>query len=109
MLAAEYAKVNSKDTGEIEPDEMMQDMLQNLSDKVDGRRLADLTDMEIEEVDMVLRAMKHQVSNINYTFNENIKENVSDLGESVIMEFTGKAGRNYRWSNGIHKGCIRRV
>ena len=106
MLAAEYAKVNSKDTGEIEPDEMMQDMLQNLSDKVDGRRLADLTDMEIEEVDMVLRAMKHQVSNINYTFNENIKENVSDLGESVIMEFTGKAGQKF---TGGAMGFIRDV
>jgi hypothetical protein len=90
QLAAEYAKINESEAGGIEPDSMMQDMLQNLSDKVDGKRLAELTDEELAEVDIVIRAMRHQVSQANHAFNQNIKENIEDLGEAVIMEFTGR-------------------
>lgn len=91
------------ENSEIEPDPEMASLLDLMTNEVDGRRLSELSNEEIANVRIILKSIRHTVSTINRTFNESIKENISELGDRIISDM--RSGK-YRKSHAGFTGTL---
>ena len=78
--------MESSDAGQIEFDPDFIKNLDEITDAIDGRRLADLDTATLDKVSRLLKQLRHQLSYINRAFNEEISETISELGENAINE-----------------------
>lgn len=69
---------------ELDPDFMA--YMDEITDQIDGRRLSELDNVTLENVGLLLKQIKHQMSHINKCFNDEISEGIHELGESTIWE-----------------------
>ncbi len=69
---------------EIDPDFMA--YMDEITDQIDGRRLSELDNVTLENVGLLLKQIKHQMSYINKCFNDDISESIYELGEATIWE-----------------------
>lgn len=69
---------------ELDPDFMA--YMDEITDQIDGRRLSELDNVTLENVGLLLKQIKHQMSYINKCFNDEISEGIHELGESTIWE-----------------------
>lgn len=69
---------------ELDPDFMA--YMDEITDQIDGRRLSELDNVTLENVGLLLKQIKHQMSYINKCFNDDISEGIHELGESTIWE-----------------------
>lgn len=72
------------DAIELDPDFMA--YMDEITDQIDGHRLSELDNVTLENVGLLLKRIKHQMSYINKCFNDDISEGIHELGESTIWE-----------------------
>lgn len=87
-LREQYQKIMHEGSPNIETSDYMSQLIEALSYKVDGHRLADLDTRTLSEVRTVVKAIKHQIQNINSTFSEGLSKKVSEYGDAIISELS---------------------
>jgi len=87
-LREQYQKIMHEGSPNIETSDYMSQLIEALSYKVDGQRLADLNTRTLSEVRTVVKAIKHQIQNINSTFSEGLSKKVSEYGDAIISELS---------------------
>lgn len=91
-----YEKILQDQSSTMELDQTQLDALNNLQAICENKRLADLSYEELGLVRDAIQYIRMTVNAANKTFNQNIKESISDLGESLIIEQRKKKTRKNR-------------
>lgn len=84
-LRKQYDALIRSGDGWIEGDEDLADAIAELT-RFENMRFADLEIEDLAQVYDVLKKVLETIRNANRTFNDNIRENISSLGEDVIGE-----------------------
>lgn len=100
-LATEYAaieKSNSDAAGLY--DDSMKEIIDDLKDKIGGRRLAKLTEAELKDVRNVVEHFQHIVSDSNKVFFNGRRENIDSLAMEEDHNLSGKQHYETRLNTG---------
>ena len=100
-LATEYAaieKSNSDAAGLY--DDSMKEIIDDLKDKIGGRRLAKLTEAELKDVRNVVEHFQHIVSDSNKVFFNGRRENIDSLAMEEDLNLSGKQHYETRLNTG---------
>lgn len=89
-LRKAYEKILNDENSTLELDAVQVDALNTLEDICEGKRLADLTYEELSLVRDAVQYIRFCVANANRAFNDNIRESISEMGETLIREQRGK-------------------
>lgn len=91
-----YQKILQDQSSTMELDQTQLDALNNLQAICENKRLADLSYEELGLVRDAIQYIRMTVNAANKTFNQSIKESISDLGEALIEEQRKKRTRKNR-------------
>lgn len=83
--------------------------LQELRDLLDGRAMVNLTSYELKRVRDIAKSFRHLVYTTNRMHAENIRETVSEIGESFFAEMKDKKTGSKRFATGFQRGLIKPV
>lgn len=101
-MAAAYRQIIRSGEDTYLEDPYFEMLVDSLAEHAQGMRLADMDDALLADMATLVKAIRHNISNANRAFNENIKETISELGNKSIEELEQhkKAG-NYGGVVGI--------
>lgn len=90
-------------------DETIINELWEIKELTRGKRLVNLTSAELKRVRDIARSLRHLVYTSNKMHAENIKETVSEIGESILEEMKDKKTDRKRFATEFRRGIIKPV
>lgn len=102
-LRVQLEEISKEDgSGIFEYDGYVFDLLKALENRINGKSVDSLTDVELRYIDTLLKSIRHSIANINKAFAEGINENISQLADKTIAEAeTRKARTEYGGAKGM--------
>lgn len=83
--------------------------LQELRDLLDGRAMVNLTSSELKKVRDITKSFRHLIYTTNKMHSDNIRETVSEIGQSFLAEMKDKKTGSKRFSTEFQRGLIKPV
>lgn len=89
-------------------DEEMKDAVSELAERIGENKLSELSSSELKEIKELTRYIRHIIVNANKAFSADIKESISDMGQTAYDEIISKKpSKIFYW--GMQTGMLKPV